>query len=84
MGEGAGESRDSLDWGEGKFADIVGVVEAEDSFDLVVVYVLLYLEDIGVHVLDVLDIWEYKCFLGVKSECNNIFNIFYSHLDYLL
>lgn len=84
MGERVWECGASLNGRESELADIVWVVKPKDSFDLVVVYVLLYSKDIRVQVLDIFNVWEYEGFLRVESKCNNIFDVLMSHFNNFL
>jgi len=54
--ESIGETRGSLDGWECELSHVIGVVEAEDTLDLVVVDVLLHFKHVRVQVLDVIDV----------------------------
>jgi len=73
-----------LNWWVSKFANVVLLVESEDSFDLVVVYILLHTQNIRIQVLDVVYVRENEGFFWVKAKSNDILNILFAHLDGLL
>jgi len=81
MRESIWESRDGLDGRERKLSNIVGFFETKDAFDLGVVDVFLDTNDIRVHMLNVVNIWEDEGLFRVEAESKNVFDIVFSHLD---
>jgi hypothetical protein len=82
--EGAREGWHCLSWGERPFTQILRFVKAKDTLDLVQRDVLLHLQDIWVHVSDILAIAKDKSLLWVEAESNNIFNVVQPVLDALV
>ena len=57
------------------------MVEAENTFDLVEVDVLLDFDDVGIKFFDVFDVTKDESLFWVKTECDDVFNIVNAHLD---
>mmetsp|Transcript_68938 Transcript_68938/g.166683 ORF Transcript_68938/g.166683 Transcript_68938/m.166683 type:complete len:219 (-) Transcript_68938:313-969(-) len=70
--EGGRERRRRLHRREGVLADVDGVVEAEDALDLVVRGGLLYLEDVRVHVPDVVEVGEDERLRDVEAARDDV------------
>ena len=56
-------------------ADVDGVVEAEDALDLVVRGRLLYLEDVRVHVSDVVEVGEDESLGDVEAARDDVLRV---------
>ena len=57
------------------------MVEAENTFDLVEIDVLLDFDDVGIKFFDVFDVTKDESLFWVKTECDDVFNIVNAHLD---
>ena len=76
-GEGCGEGGCGLHRRECEFGDVVGVVEAKGSFDLVVCGALAHFADVGVEGsgeagVDELGVGEDEGFLGVEADGDDV------------
>ena len=68
-----------MDWGVGVLTDVVGLVKAKYSFDLVECDVLLYLYYVWVQILNVVDIHKYESLLKVKTESDDVLDVVNCH-----
>ena len=64
---------------EREFSNVVRLIETKNTFNLVVVDVLLDFDNVRVQMLDVFDVGKDECFFWVKAESNNVLYVVYSH-----
>lgn len=81
MWERIAECGGGLNGWERKLADVVWLIEAENTFDLVVINVFLHFDNVGVKMLNVFDVWENECLGGVESKRNYVFDVVKTHLN---
>ena len=79
MRERVTECRGGLYRWEREFSNVVRLVETKNTFNLVVIDVLLDFDNVRVQMLDVFDVGKDECFFWVKAESNNVFYVVYSH-----
>lgn len=75
MWEGVAEGRYCLDRWVSVLSDWVRVIEAEQTLDLVKGHSLLYLDRVGVQVLDVLCVQEDESLLRIEAEGDDVLNV---------
>ena len=74
----------SLNRWKSMLTNIVRLWESEYTFDLIISYMFLHFEHIGIKMLNVLAITKYESLVWVKAECENIFDIIVAHLNSLM
>ena len=79
--ERVGKGRGSLDWREGELSDVVRLIKAKDTFDLVKVDVFLHSDDVGIKFFDVFNVAKDKGLLWVETKSDDIFNVAQTHCN---
>ena len=79
MRERVTECRGGLNRWEREFSNVVRLIETKNTFNLVVIDVLLDFDNVRVQMLYVFDVGKDECFFWVKAESNNVLNVVYSH-----
>jgi len=82
MRERIWERRYSLNRRVGKFTNIIRLIEAKDTLDLIEVDMFLDSDCVRVEVVDVVSISKNESFLHVESKSDDLLYILQSHLLY--
>ena len=78
------EGGDGLDGWVGELAHALVIGETEDAANLTQSDVLLRLEDVGIHLVDVLRVTKDKGLLWIEAKSNDILDIVVPHLEGVL